>query len=54
VKDLNNVMDIVEHLLQALYVLPPAADQVAEHTPKRPSPPAAEKVVAINRSTKPQ
>ena len=47
---LNRVMDIVEHLLQARYVLPQSAAEVKKRTPKRPGarrPPA--KVVAIDR-----
>jgi hypothetical protein len=35
--DLNASMDIVEHLLQAAYVLPSAASRVKENTPPRPT-----------------
>jgi len=33
----NTVMDIVENLLQAFYVLPGMADTLKKTTPKRPS-----------------
>ena len=33
---LNQIMDIVEHLLQAVYILPQAADQLLQKTPPRP------------------
>ena len=52
VEDLNGVMDIVEHLLQATYVLPKTAEEVAKRTPGRPSRPDKQpaNVVSINRA----
>ncbi len=35
-KDVNRVMDIVENLVQAAYVLPAAAEALHENTPSRP------------------
>lgn len=38
-KDVNRVMDIVENLVQAVYVLAPAADILRQNTPARPPKP---------------
>jgi hypothetical protein len=34
--DVNRMMDIIENLLQAVYVLGDAAEQLKKRTPKRP------------------
>jgi hypothetical protein len=50
IEHLNDVMDIVEHLLRTVYVLPQTADRVAAHTPQRPRRMSqSAKVVRIDR-----
>jgi hypothetical protein len=51
VKDLNHVMDIVEHLIHSLYVLPGVAAEIKKRTPEREGPQnRREKIVPINRN----
>lgn len=37
-EDLNTLLDIVEHVLKGIYVLPPASQRLKETTPKRSNP----------------